>query len=48
MAYNLELGGQAAVSCVLRSNFKAVEANGFDINSIDYGRIGAWKPSKRQ
>lgn len=45
-AYALESGGQAEVSIVLRSNFKAVEQNGFTIDSIQHGHdIKAWRPS---
>lgn len=45
-AYALESGGQAEVSIVLRSNFKAVEQNGFTIDSIQHGHdIKEWRPS---
>ncbi|KAH7143516.1 2-dehydropantoate 2-reductase family protein [Dactylonectria macrodidyma] len=44
-ALNLEVGGQANVTAVLRSNFKAVSDNGFKIKSCDHGNITGWKPS---
>ncbi|KAH7159514.1 putative 2-dehydropantoate 2-reductase family protein [Dactylonectria estremocensis] len=44
-ALNLEVGGQANVTAVLRSNFKAVADNGFNIKSCDHGHITGWRPS---
>lgn len=44
-ALNLEVGGLANVTLVLRSNYAAVSANGFDIKSCDHGRVQGWKPS---
>lgn len=44
-ALNLEAGGLATVTLVLRSNYNAVNAYGFDIQSTDHGRIQGWKPS---
>lgn len=45
-AYALESAGQAEVSMVLRSNFKAVKQNGFTIDSIQHGHdIRGWRPS---
>lgn len=44
-AYNLEAGGLATVTAVLRSNFKAVSENGFTITSVDHGDIKGWKPT---
>ncbi|KAJ4303360.1 hypothetical protein N0V90_002253 [Kalmusia sp. IMI 367209] len=44
-ALNLEVGGLATVTLVLRSNYNAVGTNGFDINSCDHGKIQHWKPS---
>jgi hypothetical protein len=35
-ALNLEAGGLAQVTAILRSNYQAVTANGFYINSCDY------------
>ena len=44
-AYNLEVGGPASVTSVLRSNYAAVEQNGFTITSLDHGYVKGWKPS---
>ena len=44
-AYNLEVGGLASVTAVLRSNFEAVMQNGFTITSLDHGYVKGWKPS---
>ncbi|KAF2445793.1 2-dehydropantoate 2-reductase [Karstenula rhodostoma CBS 690.94] len=44
-ALNLEVGGLASVTLVLRSNYNAVSEHGFDIKSCDHGSIPAWKPS---
>ncbi|KAG6357632.1 hypothetical protein INS49_013509 [Diaporthe citri] len=44
-AYALEKGGKASVTAVLRSNYKAVNEDGFHINSIQHGNIKNWKPS---
>lgn len=45
-AYALESGGKAAVTAVLRSNYKIVEEKGFKINSIEHGSdIEGFKPT---
>jgi ketopantoate reductase len=44
-AYNLEIGGLASVTSVLRSNHAAVVQNGFTITSLDHGYVKRWKPS---
>lgn len=44
-AYALENGGKASVTAVLRSNYKAVNEKGFEINSIQHGNVKNWKPS---
>ncbi|CAG8949503.1 hypothetical protein HYFRA_00007733 [Hymenoscyphus fraxineus] len=44
-AYNLETGGQATVTTVLRSNYHFVKENGFTITSIDHGDIKGWRPT---
>jgi ketopantoate reductase len=44
-AYNLESGGLSSVTSVLRSNYEAVEQNGFTITSLDHGYARGWKPS---
>jgi ketopantoate reductase len=45
-AYNLEAGGLATVTAVLRSNFKAVKESGFTIKSLDHGDVEGWRPTK--
>jgi hypothetical protein len=45
-AYNLEVGGKATVTAVLRSNFAAVQNNGFSIDSIDHGKVEGWRPTE--
>lgn len=45
-ALNLEAGGLATVSCVLRSNYKNVTENGFKIDAIDHGQIASWRPTE--
>jgi 2-dehydropantoate 2-reductase len=45
-AYALETSGKAEVTMVLRSNFAAVQQNGFTIDSIQHGHdIKNWRPS---
>lgn len=45
-AYNLEVGGKATVTAVLRSNFAAVQNDGFSIDSIDHGKVDGWRPTE--
>ena len=45
-AYNIEAGGIATVTAVLRSNYEAVKRNGFTITSLDHGYIKGWRPTK--
>jgi ketopantoate reductase len=44
-ALNLETGGLAEVTIVLRSNYDAVNENGFDFVSIDHGTVTGFKPT---
>lgn len=45
-AYALETGGMAEVTAILRSNYDAVQSNGFDIDSIEHGHdIQGWRPT---
>lgn len=44
-ALNLETGGGASVTAVLRSNYEAVKANGFHIRSCDHGVVESFRPS---
>jgi ketopantoate reductase len=46
-AYNLEAGGRASVTAVLRSNYEAVKKDGFNLTSMDHGGIKGWKPTTR-
>ena len=45
-ALNLETGGLARVTAVLRSNYDKVINEGFHIKSIDHGEIKGWRPSE--
>lgn len=45
-AVNLEQGGLASVSAVLRSNYSIVQEKGFFIDSCDHGKIEGWRPSE--
>ncbi|KAJ9144157.1 2-dehydropantoate 2-reductase [Pleurostoma richardsiae] len=44
-AYNLEAGGLATVTGVLRSNYDVVSEKGLRIWSCDHGDIPSWKPT---
>lgn len=44
-ALNLETGSLAEVTIVLRSNYDAVDQNGFDFVSCDHGTITGFKPT---
>lgn len=44
-AVNLEVGGLAAVTVVLRSNYSAVTERGYKIESCDHGVLDGWKPT---
>ncbi|CAI7614881.1 unnamed protein product [Penicillium palitans] len=41
----LERSGQASVTSVLRSNYEQVVQHGFEIESIDHGKLSSWRPS---
>ncbi|PVH68343.1 2-dehydropantoate 2-reductase [Cadophora sp. DSE1049] len=43
-ALNLEQGGLAVVTLVLRSNFETVAKKGFTIKSVDHGHWAGWRP----
>lgn len=45
-ALNLEQGGLASVTAVLRSNYAVVKEKGFTIDSCDHGKIDSWRPSQ--
>jgi ketopantoate reductase len=44
-ALNLQVGGLAEVTIVLRSNFAAVNDAGYDFESCDHGSVTSFKPS---
>ncbi|KAJ5678740.1 Ketopantoate reductase ApbA/PanE [Penicillium macrosclerotiorum] len=41
----LERSGKASVTAVLRSNYEKVIKDGFEIESVDHGKLSAWRPS---
>ncbi|KXT09209.1 hypothetical protein AC579_3498 [Pseudocercospora musae] len=45
-AFNLEAGGLAEVSMVLRSNYQHVKIHGYSIESEDHGSISGWRPTQ--
>lgn len=45
VALNLEDGGLAETTVVLRSNYQAVKENGFSIKSVDHGNRISWRPT---
>ncbi|RDW66793.1 2-dehydropantoate 2-reductase-1 [Coleophoma crateriformis] len=45
-ALNIEAGGLGAVTAVLRSNYPAVSQSGYNIESVDHGKLPSWKPTK--
>jgi ketopantoate reductase len=47
-ALNLEVGGLTSVTLVLRSNYDAVNENGYSIDSCDHGVLENWKPTHSQ
>lgn len=44
-ALNLEVGGLAAVTVALRSNFGVVDEQGYTIQSCDHGSLKGFRPS---
>ncbi|OJJ70031.1 hypothetical protein ASPBRDRAFT_678566 [Aspergillus brasiliensis CBS 101740] len=45
-ALNLEIGGLAEVTSVLRSNYAVVSLRGFTIKSCEHGEIQNWRPTE--
>ncbi|KAF4332971.1 2-dehydropantoate 2-reductase [Fusarium beomiforme] len=45
-ALNLEFGGQAQVTAVLRSSYQIVKERGFTINSVDHGQLRGFRPTE--
>jgi ketopantoate reductase len=44
-ALNLDAGGLAEVTIVLRSNYDIVNQSGYNFESCDHGVVKSWKPS---
>ena len=45
-ALNLEFGGRAQVTAVLRSSYNIVKERGFTINSVDHGQVRGFRPTE--
>lgn len=45
-ALNIERGGAAQVTSVLRSNYATVVEKGFEIISCEHGHIQNWRPTE--
>ncbi|KAG8352244.1 hypothetical protein FVEN_g9668 [Fusarium venenatum] len=45
-ALSLEASCRAQITVVLRSNYKLVKQNGYDIKSCDHGKMEGWSPTK--
>lgn len=45
-ALNIENGGLASVTAILRSNYSIVKEKGFTIDSCDHGHFDSWRPSE--
>lgn len=43
-ALNLQIGGRATVTAVLRSNYDYVKNHGFHIRSVDHGLVEGFRP----
>lgn len=41
----LERSGMACVTAVLRSNYEKVLRDGFEIESVDHGKLSGWRPT---
>lgn len=44
-AVALERSGMASVTAVLRSNYEKVVRDGFEIDSVNHGKLSNWKPT---
>ena len=44
-AVNIEVGGLGSVTLVARSNYQQIKDLGYEIESVDHGRLEAWMPS---
>lgn len=45
-AVALENSKRARVTAVLRSNYQTASDNGFEIDSIDHGKLAGWRPTQ--
>lgn len=45
-AYTLQRNGKCQVTAVVRSEFEDVKENGYNIDSVDYGKISGWMPDR--
>lgn len=43
-AFVLEKSKRARVTAILRSNYALVKEGGYDIDSIDHGKVTNWRP----
>lgn len=43
-ALNLQSGGKATVTAVLRSNYEHVKSHGLHIQSVDHGVVESFRP----
>lgn len=46
VAYGIDYVGRSNLSLVVRGDYENVSANGFNINSYDYGIVNGWKPKR--
>ena len=44
-AVNIEAGGLGTVTLVARSNYVHISEKGYDIESVDHGKLHGWKPT---
>jgi ketopantoate reductase len=44
-AVNIEAGGLGAVTLVARSNYIHINRLGYEIESVDHGKLQGWRPT---
>jgi ketopantoate reductase len=44
-AVNIEAGGLGSVTLVARPNYQQIKDLGYEIESVDHGRLKTWRPS---
>lgn len=44
-AINIEASGLGAVTLVARSNYVCINELGYDIESVDHGKLHGWRPT---